>query len=110
MYKEYRDVSLNGAISQLYLEMSSRHRARHDTIHILRASVIRNTKAEMEKGVVRVRRTKTTAYLKTSTRFPIVKNVHRPESKAFRNIFKAHRPTTAQYRAVDKVKVAKIAK
>lgn len=30
MYKEYRDVTLNGAVLQMYMEMSSRHRIRQD--------------------------------------------------------------------------------
>jgi len=74
------------------MEMSSRHRARHDTIHILRASVI-NDKSK-------IRRVKTIAYLKASTRFPILKRIPRAESKKYRTTFKAHRPSTAQYRAV----------
>ena len=32
MYKEYRDVSLCGAVSQMYSEMSGRHSARADSI------------------------------------------------------------------------------
>jgi len=74
------------------MEMSSRHRARHDTIHILRASVI----TDKEK----IRRPKTIAYLKANTRFPILKRIPRAESKKYRTNFKAHRPTTATYRAV----------
>ena len=35
MYKEYRDISLNGAVSQLYQEMASRHRAAIDALHII---------------------------------------------------------------------------
>merc|ERR1719163_2373357 len=35
MYKEYRDVSLCGAVAQMYLEMSGRHSARSETIQII---------------------------------------------------------------------------
>ena len=40
MYKEYRDVTLCGAVSQLYMEMSGRHSARSETIQIIRSSVL----------------------------------------------------------------------
>ena len=40
MYKEYRDLTLCGAVSQLYLEMSGRHSARSETIQIIRTSVL----------------------------------------------------------------------
>merc|ERR1719163_1301590 len=38
MYKEYRDVSLCGAVAQMYIEMSGRHSARSETIQIIRTS------------------------------------------------------------------------
>jgi large subunit ribosomal protein L18Ae len=91
MYKEYRDVTLNGAISQLYMEMSSRHRALHDTIHILRASAIGKTED--------IRRPRSIAFRKATLRFPILKNLPRASAKKYRTTFKAHRPTTAQYRS-----------
>jgi large subunit ribosomal protein L18Ae len=28
MYKEYRDLTVNGAVAQMYAEMAGRHRAR----------------------------------------------------------------------------------
>ncbi len=43
MYKEYRDVTLNGAVSQLHAEMAGNHRASQDTISIIR-TVVLNTK------------------------------------------------------------------
>lgn len=70
MYKEYRDVSLNGAISQLckpftskrvinYLdmEMSGRHRARHDTIQIVRTAVIKKS-ADIKRPYAQIYRVK----------------------------------------------------
>jgi len=42
MYKEYRDTTLCGAVSQLYMEMSGRHSANHDSIQIIRTSVVEN--------------------------------------------------------------------
>ena len=40
MYKEYRDTTLNGAVSQMYMEMSGRHSARPESIQIIRTSVL----------------------------------------------------------------------
>ena len=40
MYKEYRDVSINGAVSQLYAELAGNHKADKRTVHILRTAVL----------------------------------------------------------------------
>jgi large subunit ribosomal protein L18Ae len=40
MYREYRDVTLNGAVYQMYQEMSGRHSARHECIHIIKTVVL----------------------------------------------------------------------
>ena len=40
MYKEYRDVTLCGAVSQLYTEMAAKHKAIADTIHIVKATTV----------------------------------------------------------------------
>ena len=40
MYKEYRDTTLCGAVSQMFQEMSGRHSARHDTIRIIKTTVV----------------------------------------------------------------------
>jgi len=60
------------------------------------------SKASVIHDKSKIRRVKTIAYLKASTRFPILKRVPRAESKKYRTTFKAHRPSTAQYRAVVK--------
>ena len=41
MFKEYRDLTLNGAIEQLYEEMASRHRTRSHQIHIIKTTVVK---------------------------------------------------------------------
>ena len=86
MYKEIRDVSLNGAISQLYIDMSGKHRARHDTLHILRTCVV--TKGND------VRRPQAAVYRDSGIKFPIVKTIPRSSERRFRSVFKANRPTT----------------
>jgi len=38
MYKEYRDITLNGAVEQMYTEMASRHRVRFPCIQIIKTA------------------------------------------------------------------------
>eukprot|EP00914_Ancora_sagittata_P022326 GHVO01044415.1.p1 GENE.GHVO01044415.1~~GHVO01044415.1.p1 ORF type:complete len:188 (-),score=18.91 GHVO01044415.1:104-646(-) len=42
VYKEFRDLSKCGAISQMYAEMAGRHRARAHSISIMKIAEIRN--------------------------------------------------------------------
>uniref|UniRef100_A0A6U5E9Q0 60S ribosomal protein L18a n=1 Tax=Corethron hystrix TaxID=216773 RepID=A0A6U5E9Q0_9STRA len=41
MYREFRDLTLTGAVSQLYDEMAGRHRCRPRSIQIIRTEVIK---------------------------------------------------------------------
>merc|ERR1711957_423326 len=41
MYKEFRDVTINGAVSQLYAEMAGRHRAQPGAIQIINTTVLK---------------------------------------------------------------------
>jgi large subunit ribosomal protein L18Ae len=41
MYKEYRDLTLNGAVEQMYTEMASRHRVRCHQLHIIKTTVVK---------------------------------------------------------------------
>merc|ERR1711988_323024 len=43
MYKEYRDVTINGAVSQMFAEMAGRHRAQPGCIQIINSAVIPST-------------------------------------------------------------------
>ena len=85
MYKEYRDVSLCGAVSQLYSEMASRHRAPTDSIHIV------STQRLEDKDLKRV---KNITYANKSVRFPKVVSLPRAPTKSLRSVFKAERPST----------------
>uniref|UniRef100_A0A7S1AC23 Large ribosomal subunit protein eL20 domain-containing protein n=1 Tax=Noctiluca scintillans TaxID=2966 RepID=A0A7S1AC23_NOCSC len=40
MYKEYRDVTINGAVGQMYSEMAGRHRSQPGAIQIIKTAVI----------------------------------------------------------------------
>ena len=42
MYREFRDVTLTGAVSQLYDEMAGRHRTRPRSIQIIRTATVAN--------------------------------------------------------------------
>lgn len=86
MYKEYRDVSLNGAVSQLHQEMSGNHRASPDTISIVRTAIL-NKKDE-------IRRPKSNLYRSNELKFPILRTVVRASQKKYKTIFKANRPNT----------------
>jgi large subunit ribosomal protein L18Ae len=88
MYREYRDISLNGAVSQMYMEMSGKHRARHDTIQILRTCVVESKDA--------CRRAVNQVYRNSKLRFPIVKFIARSTEKKYRSTFKANTPTTVK--------------
>jgi large subunit ribosomal protein L18Ae len=84
MYKEYRDTTLCGAVSQMYIEMSGRHSARGETIQIIRTSVL--DRAD-------VKRAATQQFADRSIKFPKTRTVKRPPTKQLKTIFKAERPT-----------------
>ena len=41
MYKEFRDVNINGAVSQMYAEMAGRHRAKPGAIQIINTTILK---------------------------------------------------------------------
>merc|ERR1719214_147093 len=48
MYKEFRDVNINGAVGKLYAEMAGRHRAQPGSIQIINSAVIPASKCRRE--------------------------------------------------------------
>ena len=48
MFKEYRDLTLNGAVDQMYTEMASRHRVRSHQIHIIKTTVVKAADCKRE--------------------------------------------------------------
>jgi large subunit ribosomal protein L18Ae len=83
MYREYRDVTLNGAVSQMYQEMSGRHSARHECIHIIKAVELKNSE---------IKRNKTLQFTKTNLRFPKMTTIKRAPTPAHKSTFNASRP------------------
>ena len=83
MYKEYRDTTLCGAVSQMYMEMAGRHSAAKESIQIIRTSVV---------GDKDVRRPQINQFAKHQ-KFPKTVNIKRPPTKSLGSTFKANRPT-----------------
>ena len=83
MYKEYRDTTLCGAVSQMYMEMAGRHSASKESIQIIRTSILKDSE---------VKRNQTAQFTKNQ-RFPKTVNIKRPPTKSLGSTFKAVRPT-----------------
>ncbi|GHP11431.1 hypothetical protein PPROV_001015900 [Pycnococcus provasolii] len=83
-YKEYRDVTLNGAVEQLYQEMASRHRVRMPEIQIIKTHVLENHQC---------RRENVTMFHNDEVKFPDGNKHIRPTNKSFKTTFKAVRPS-----------------
>ena len=66
------------------MEMSGRHRAPHESIQIIKTSIVQAHDAVREHS---------RAFSKVSVKFPKVKPVKRAPSKSLRTTFKASRPT-----------------
>lgn len=84
MYKEYRDVSLCGAVSQMYMEMSGRHSAALDSIQIIRTSVV---------DTPSVKRAQIAQFTKENIAFPKTNNIKRAPTKAVASKVRASRPS-----------------
>ena len=84
MYKEYRDTSLAGAVSQMYVELAGRHSARAESIQIIRTAVVH------EKDL---RRAQTSQFNEKKIAFPQMHRLKRAPNKDLRTLYKASRPT-----------------
>ena len=85
MCKEYRDVSMTGAVEQMYMEMSGRHRARWSSIQVLKVALIADDD---------VRRPNTLQFMDPDLRFPLPHTRPRASIKSKRPKFLANRPST----------------
>eukprot|EP01122_Echinamoeba_exundans_P005410 TRINITY_DN1556_c1_g1_i1.p2 TRINITY_DN1556_c1_g1~~TRINITY_DN1556_c1_g1_i1.p2 ORF type:complete len:237 (+),score=42.76 TRINITY_DN1556_c1_g1_i1:723-1433(+) len=84
MYKEFRDTSRAGAVTQLYQDMAGRHRARLSTIQII------DVKELAAKDCVRV---STQQFHSNKIKFPLPHRVLRAAHKSSKT-FLAKRPST----------------
>jgi len=85
MYKEYRDVSLVGAVKKMYADLASRHRARRSSIQIIRTAVV---------AAKDTRRASTQQFHDPHLKFKLLHRVPRASSKTYRKTFTAQRPNT----------------
>lgn len=85
MYKEYRDTTLCGAVSQMYSEMAGRHRARYASIQVIRTATVNDKDC---------RRTCTTQFHGDGIKFPLAHRIPRASSRKFKRTFSARRPCT----------------
>lgn len=103
MYKEYRDISLVGAVEQLYSELAGRHRARFSSIQIIDTRVVPagvrltkryNPELHGDEVPVSVKRPSIKQFLSSKVKFPLPHRIQRAPTKALRETFNARRPTT----------------
>ncbi len=84
MYKEFRNTTLCGAVSQMYCEMAGRHSGRPESIQIIKTKVVANA------DVVRVN---VSQYTQTNLRYPKINMGKRAPTRAHHSTFTASRPT-----------------
>ena len=88
MYREFRDVRLTGAVSQLYDEMAGRHRTRPRSIRIIRTAEIKDED---------VKRANPLQYIGDEVKFPLphrVSSGKRGQKALSARTFTKSRPTT----------------
>merc|ERR1712070_355340 len=83
MYKEYRDTSLCGAIAQMYSEMSGRHSARHECIHVIKTVCLSDAD---------VKRPQIKQFTARNLKFPKLTQTKRAPTAAHKALFTATRP------------------
>jgi len=88
MYREFRDVALTGAVSQLYDEMAGRHRARPRSIQIIRTAVVAAKDLKRPNGM---------QFAQAKVKFPLSHRVasgKRGQKALSSSTFTTVRPTT----------------
>ncbi len=86
LYKEFRSLTLNGAVNQLYSEMAGRHKAQRESLVIIRTTEITGDVAKEAK------RNYSSQVAKEGIKFPLLQRKLRPYRKSFKTVFKASRP------------------
>ena len=85
MYKEYRDLTRVGAVTQLYQDLAGRYRARFRNIQIISVDEVK---------AAQVRRPNTKQFINPRIRFPLPHRVYRAPTNRVKSVFKATRPNT----------------
>merc|ERR1711934_1337428 len=84
MYREYRDTTLSGAVSQMYREMAGRHRARPGSIQVLRTKQVKSNEC---------RRPQNKQMHNPNIQFPLPRRIMSKKAQTTRR-FAAKRPNT----------------
>jgi len=85
MYKEYRDVTLTGAVKKMYADLASRHRARRSSIQVVKTAVVKGNECK---------RAYTQQFHTNSIKFRLLHRINRPSSREFRSTFKSARTSS----------------
>ena len=85
MYREYRDTSINGAVSKMYQDVAARHRSRFSNVQIVRTAMVPEDQ---------MRKSWNMEYMGKDVAFPLPHRVLRPQTKSFKKSFVAKRPRT----------------
>jgi large subunit ribosomal protein L18Ae len=72
MYREYRDLTVAGAVTQSYRDMAARHRARAHSIQIIKVQSV---------APKQCRRTHTLQFINSKIRFPVPHRINRQLNK-----------------------------
>ncbi|KAK9751309.1 Ribosomal proteins 50S-L18Ae/60S-L20/60S-L18A [Popillia japonica] len=82
MYREYRDLSVSGAVTQCYRDMGARHRARAHSIQIIKVEEVKASAC---------RRPQVKQFHDSKIRFPLPKRI---QQHKLMNRFSVRRPRT----------------
>mmetsp|Transcript_10699 Transcript_10699/g.31665 ORF Transcript_10699/g.31665 Transcript_10699/m.31665 type:complete len:184 (-) Transcript_10699:101-652(-) len=88
MYREFRDLTLTGAVSQLYDEMAGRHRTRPRSIQIIRTATVKAADLKRPNGM---------QFAKKNVKFPLPHRVDaakRNQKALSDRTFTTQRPAT----------------
>lgn len=85
MYKEYRDVTLTGAVAQMYLEVAGRHRGRASGVQIIKTAELTASQCKRDQTVqyhvsTLVRRSATARTCRAVPRFCVTTAAHQSVS------------------------------
>ncbi|KAK6946575.1 Ribosomal protein 50S-L18Ae/60S-L20/60S-L18A [Dillenia turbinata] len=83
MYKEYGDITMNGAVEQIYNEMASRHRVRFPCIQIIQTATVPAKQCKRES---------TKQFHNSKIKFPLVFKKVRAPTRKLKTTYKASRP------------------
>ncbi|XP_045603976.1 large ribosomal subunit protein eL20 [Procambarus clarkii] len=85
MYREYRDLTVSGAVTQCYRDMGARHRARAHSIQIMRVETV---------SVGKCRRPLTTQFHNSNISFPYLSHTKKKNMKMDRITYGRPTPMT----------------